>query len=252
MIALNGTKITPTIFPDQTSQVWKLPVELLNYIYKEGVATIQWEFEYEGELMHLAQLKMLLDSYGITVSLFCPYLPYARQDKHISNETTFALRAFAQQLNAMNFSGVQVIDAHSHWWATSLIKNLEDDSPIELIRKAKKEVRASTIVFPDSGAELRYHQYELAPYLVARKVRDQSTGEITDVVLTGDCSNEVILIVDDLADGGRSFIEVAKLAYANGAKECHLYTTHGLYSKGVQVLRDARIKRIFNRKGEVL
>ena len=36
-----------------------------------------------------------------------------------------------------------------------------------------------------------------------------------------------------------------------GANSVSLYTTHGIYSKGIQTLRDSGISRIFNRKGEV-
>ena len=44
----------------------------------------------------------------------------------------------------------------------------------------------------------------------------------------------------------------AKELYKLGALEVQLFTTHGIYSKGVQVLKDAGIVKIFNRKGEVL
>ena len=93
MIKLNGHLVTPTIFPDKTSQVWKIPKSHFNK--KENVIT--WEFENEGEFMHLAQLKVLLDIdyFSSKVVLDMPYLPYARQDKDITNESTFALYPFA-------------------------------------------------------------------------------------------------------------------------------------------------------------
>jgi hypothetical protein len=45
MIKIDGFEIKPTIFPDGTSQVWKIPDELFN---KSGL-TIDWRFEREDE-----------------------------------------------------------------------------------------------------------------------------------------------------------------------------------------------------------
>lgn len=57
MIKLNGLEIKPTIFPDGTSQIWKIKIDsnLDNQL-------IEWEFQHEGELMHVAQLLWLLNS----------------------------------------------------------------------------------------------------------------------------------------------------------------------------------------------
>src|SRR5689334_7783330 len=108
MIKLNGNEITPTIFPDGTSQVWKLypkPKNLVN--------VVEWKFENEAEFLHLAQLKHLIDSFGGKCFLEISYLPYARQDKETSNETTFALNPFSDLLNSLNFEGVSIFDPHS-------------------------------------------------------------------------------------------------------------------------------------------
>jgi ribose-phosphate pyrophosphokinase len=63
--------------------------------------------------------------------------------------------------------------------------------------------------------------------------------------------NKSVLIVDDICDGGRTFIEAAKLLYIEGVNNVYLYVTHGLFTKGIQILYDAGIKRIFTYKGEI-
>jgi len=58
--------------------------------------------------------------------------------------------------------------------------------------------------------------------------------------------------VDDICDGGRTFIESAGLlreAYPEA--DIHLYVSHGIFSKGTDVLFDAGIKTIHTIKGEV-
>jgi len=252
MISLNGVKVAPTMFPDGTSQVWKLPADLLETLYKGYIIEVVWEFESEAEFLHLAQLKTLLDTYSPVIHLDMPYLPYARQDKRVSNDSTFALAAFARLLNALNFTQVTVLDAHNNPRAHA-IENLVDQPPRNLISEAIDISGADTLLFPDQGAETRYSAYELGNYVTAKKIRDQSTGAILRVTLKGSVKGCKVLIIDDICDGGATFKGVAEAALTKkaGALEVHLYVTHGIFSKGLKTLRDSGIKRIFTRKGEM-
>lgn len=244
MIKLNGIAITPMIFPDRTSQVWKLP----EAYFALDKNVILWEFEHEAEFLHVAQLKDLLAGRGV-VYLDLPYLPYARQDKTISNETTFAFSTFAKLLNVLEFDMVHVFDPHNFEFAKAAIKNLVYDvpNPDPLLAELN-----AYIVFPDSGAAHRYDAKNYAHCVICTKDRDPLTGTINGIVIAcGTVEPRPYLIVDDICDGGRTFIEVAKKLYEAGAKEVHLYVSHGIFSKGLGVLRDAGIKRIFTRNGEV-
>jgi ribose-phosphate pyrophosphokinase len=247
MIKLNGLLITPLIFPDKTSQVWKIDE---NYI---GVFNlIEWTFENESELIHVAQLKELIISFyaNAQVSLYLPYLPYARQDKIVSNDATFALTTFANLINSLCFSSVSMVDPHSDK-ALKLINRSIAIDPFDAIMPALVATEAIAC-FPDHGAEARYSsKIGQKNKLVLDKVRDQLTGEITGLSIIGDVQPTRYLIIDDICDGGRTFIEAAKALYAAGALEVNLYITHGIFSKGTQVLRDAGIKRIFTYKGEI-
>jgi ribose-phosphate pyrophosphokinase len=56
------------------------------------------------------------------------------------------------------------------------------------------------------------------------------------------------MICDDIADGGKTFIELAKSL--NGiVKDINLYVSHGIFSKGLKVLHDAGISKIFTKEG---
>lgn len=41
------------------------------------------------------------------------WLPWARQDRHMVNGDSFALKVFANQLNTLNFNKVFLLDPHS-------------------------------------------------------------------------------------------------------------------------------------------
>lgn len=254
MISINGIGFTPTVFPDGTSQMWKLPEKALDVLYKEGVCTIKWDFESEAEFIHLAQLKTLLDTYCPVINLDMPYLPYARQDKRIDNNSTFALHTFAKLLNSLNFNQVTVLDAHNNFRA-NMINGLVDGSPKRHISYAQQTLDVDLLLFPDAGAKLRYEAYSLEmcwpKSVYADKVREQATGLIKGITIVGKVKGKKLLIVDDICDGGMTFILVAKEALAQGAKEVHLYVTHGIFSKGLAPLLESGIKRIFTHKGEV-
>jgi ribose-phosphate pyrophosphokinase len=244
MLKLNGHEVNVTFFPDATSQVWKIDPKF--FMPDDNV--IRWEFANEAEFMQLAQLKNLLDmNYGFNTTLELPYLPYARQDKEIVNEATFAFYTFAELLNTLNFAAVYVYDPHNVDLTNQLIDEVKITMPnvLKICQWAKNAVP----VYPDAGAAKRYGASNRA--LRCEKVREASTGKILGVKVIGKVKPVSYVIIDDICDGGRTFIEVAKKLYEAGAKEVHLYISHGIFSKGLEPLRQAGIKRIFTRNGEV-
>ena len=252
MIYLNGIPVEATFFPDRTSQVWKLPKEQL----EQKSHLVRWEFEQEHELIRLAQLKKLLDVEcpQAGISLDITYLPYARQDKEISNTTTFALHVFADILNSLHFYDIEICDPHSEV-ALNLIKRSRAVYPTEKLEKVINLTEINVFCYPDKGAVKKYsglYKSSLIkfPFIYGEKVRDQLTGYITSYELFGNPSGKNVLIVDDLCDGGATFIILAKELIARGAAEVNLFITHGIFSKGLKGLHESGIKRIFTQMGE--
>lgn len=238
---INDMPVNVTIFPDKTSQVWKLHEPLLNI----GEVTIQWSFVNESEVMHLAQLRDLLRAYGNPlVTLHVDYLPYARQDKRIHNNSTFALRTFARLINAMEFEEVRCFDPHSEV-AGQLIRNFKAFYPTGKILEIFTQTKSTLVCYPDKGAFAKYAPYLDLPWIVGAKVRNQETGEITHYEIgPTSVKGENILIVDDICDGGATFILLAKKLYDAGASDVNLFVSHGIFSKGKDILLAANIKKI--------
>lgn len=253
MISLNGFVIEPTIFPDNTSQVWKIPHNALIYTDNE----ITWEFDKEEELIHLAQLCHLLESRDINVTLYMPYFPYARQDKEVSNENTFAKLTFIRLLNSIpNIKKIISLDVHSN--IGNHLMNLQNINPVAHISKCFETTKSTLLCFPDKGAKDRYSpvlkvMLENTPICSFTKDRDQETGYIKRLFLNElvDVKDQTVLIVDDLCDGGMTFKLTAERLYEIGAKDVHLYVSHGIFSKGLETLRESGINRIFTHQGEV-
>ena len=253
MIKVGEFVVSPTIFPDGTSQVWKIPdLALLT----SGPIIIQWDFENESELVHVAQLATLLDvkSRAAFIELYVPFLPYGRQDKSVDNESTFALETFARLMAASGVDLIRTIDAHNPSFSFSPI-GLLNESAEPYINRAIDQFGANSVCFPDLGASDRYANLcSGLGSIVLRKARNQVSGEITGMeVCESGHEGGKILIVDDICDGGRTFIEAAKLLKeTHNPEQIGLYVTHGIFSRGTQPLRDAGIERLFTHKGEVL
>ena len=76
--------------------------------------------------------------------------------------------------------------------------------------------------------------------LTATKVRNTITGEITGTRLDDpdqSAKGRDCLIVDDICDGGRTFIELAKVIRQQGPARGYLYVTHGIFSNGLGIFQ---------------
>lgn len=255
MITFNGNPVPVTLFPDNTSQVWHLPAEILR---TTNFAHIVWDFQHEGEFMQLAQLKVLLDGYGFKTCLRLPYLPYGRQDKVISNDATFGLHVFLELLDHLKFDEIICVDPHSDYSEKYFAEkgNFKSVYPTKELVKVIDQTKASFFCLPDKGAAVKYSKIykdiigEL--YVVGAKVRDQATGKILSYHIPGNpnLEDENILIIDDICDGGATFVLLADALIAQGAKEVNLFVSHGIFSKGLRPLFEAGIKHVFAKDGE--
>lgn len=249
MITLGNLPINVTLFPDKTSQVWQI-----KNLVPPRIPTfdVQWKFESEAEFLHLAQLKDLLDSCPSSrKKLTISYLPYARQDKPISNNSTFALHTFAKLLNTLNFDEVVIVDPHSEI-ALNLIQNSKAVYPTKIVENLIKKEKIDVICFPDKGAQTKYEKLYKFSNFSGQKVRNQLTGQIEKYTINGNVKKTNVLVVDDLCDGGATFILLAKELYNQGANSVSLFVTHGLFTKGVEILWEARIDKIFTIDSEFI
>jgi ribose-phosphate pyrophosphokinase len=241
--------IKPTLFPDGTSQVWKLPSEFLTL----SSVLIEWKFQSEREIIDLYSLVELLGP-SVTKVLEVPFLPFARQDKIVSNDTTFNLKIFATLINNLNFSEVRTVDAHNPIACKLYIKHFVNYEPTAWQMATIKECKPDFLMFPDTGAKERYlHKMNVdIPIILCEKIRDQATGKVTSViphflnyVTLKDNAN--VLIIDDICDGGATFIDAAKALHdLNSTTKVNLFVTHGIFSKGKDHLLKNGINEIYN------
>jgi ribose-phosphate pyrophosphokinase len=242
--------VTPTLFPDGTSQVWQLPLERFN----TTPITIVWHFEQEAELIWVNQLIRLLNANQLSIAeLFMPYLPYGRQDKAVSNTSTFAKEIFLDMLFTQGIGKLSTIDAHSD------DARIVSYSPAKFIEMAITAFKPDVLVFPDASAQSRYAKVintNKIDCVVLNKLRDQTTGLITQLALDLEKTSPPLLnansphslnmlIIDDICDGGATFVQAALFLKSQFACNIGLYVTHGIFSKGMDHLIASGIAQFY-------
>ena len=170
------------------------------------------------------------------IRLICPYVPYARQDRVALAGEALSIRVFADLINAQGYDEVEIWDPHSNVTA-ALLDRVCIVHACEFVQQI--DLNDCVVLAPDHGAAKRAYacaQTLHAPFAIAQKHRDVQTGDITHTSVSDSLPQSAnVLIVDDICDGGRTFIELAKVLKNQTSGRIHLYVTHGIFSKGFRV-----------------
>lgn len=193
----------------------------------------------------------------IRITLFMPYLPYARQDRRMVANDAFTLKVYANQLNALELDSVLVFDAHSDV-GPGLIENCVNIPQNRLLQVNPWHYGLTAgddivIVSPDAGALKKIHGIQkVIPNIglvVLDKERNVETGEIVGMRIVDSTLQSLedrrCVIFDDICDGGMTFIGAATALKKAGAKSVELVVTHGIFSKGYDHLLQNGVDKIY-------
>lgn len=176
------------------------------------------------------------------ISLAMPYLPYARQDRVCNVGEALSLDVFAALINSQNFHKVYMLDVHSEVGA-ALIKKSVNISNQLLVANTIDCIDSPNLVLvsPDSGANKKMNKLSEAlgdiPVVKCDKKRKLSDGSLSGFeVFAEDLEGKDCLIVDDICDGGRTFIGIAAALKAKNAGKLYLCVSHGIFSSTVESL----------------
>lgn len=240
----------PTSFPEIEYNLFQFSggewhIKLNNSIdYKStGIAVITTRIRNGDDIIKLMLAKDALKLKGIKhFELIMPYIPYARQDRKCYEGESFSLKVFTNLINSLNFDKVITIDSHSDV-APALLNNCTNLSNLEYIKNTiladfnEKPI----LISPDAGSNKKCNKLsvELEMDLVkCDKVRDVKTGELSGFeVFSDNLFGKECLIVDDICDGGGTFVGLAQELKRKNAGKLHLFTTHGIYSKGFEIFK---------------
>ena len=267
------------VYPEKSDIKWKLSkfpdgqqnvtIETKEYLLNKYTGCYE-DIKITSRLNNWLDLELIicavksLQSLGHKmIHLYTPYIIGARSDRKFSEGGNNYLKdVICPILNSLELESITCIDPHSHVLEACL-KRFRKESNIKLIElalndgilgqgKVKKEgginwINENILVSPDAGASHKI--YKLAEQIgykgdviTCSKERDEN-GKLTKTVVPttyNQLANKDIIILDDICDGGNTFINIAKeiSKFMDDDAKLYLIVTHGIFSKGFNELAD--------------
>jgi ribose-phosphate pyrophosphokinase len=241
-----GSNITTTV------RQWKFPggevgIDINNLSQVDGMyatrvyvaAQLQNSDDVMALLMATDALRMEFPLAKFMLDL--PYIPYARQDRVCNAGEALSIKVFGRLINSLKYDMVQVTDPHSPV-SLACIDNVTVRDQYSVFGDIKLSFNDVTIVAPDQGATKKCEEFAkkvgAAGVITCSKTRNLADGKIIGMTVDGpgDMSHLNLLVLDDICDGGRTFIELALLLKPRNPKSLELAVTHGIFSKGVNIV----------------
>lgn len=217
-------------------------------ILKEGDLHIKIRGNSYEDLFAIASIKEAWDTENMLnkrrtsiLTIYC--LIGQRSDRRFYEKESFDLKVITRFINSLKFDKVEILQPHSSI-SLALINNSVELKSFEFVKKAYTLIGEPILVSPDAGAYKTTH--EIAKKLNANLIPSNKVrvnGEPI-VKIQGDVRGKECLIVDDLADGGRTFKLLAEELKKQGAVKVFLYVTHGQFNYGFDELKQ-EISHIF-------
>lgn len=175
------------------------------------------------------------------IDLFIPYFPAARQDRVMIKGEPLSVKVYADIINGLQLNKVFVFDAHSEV-TPALVNNCEVIPNYTFIKEVLKVIGENVkLISPDGGALKKI--YKVSEFLggidvvECSKSRDVKTGKLSGFKVYEDDLNGIdCLIVDDICDGGGTFVGLAEELKKKNAGKLYLAVSHGIFNKGFEVL----------------
>lgn len=180
-------------------------------------------------------------------TLILPYVPGARQDRvNPTGDVLWTAASVATMIDDRRFKQVLILDPHSEVISRRIYNSVEYPLTEVGHRLVDVHVRADKpdwegIIVPDKGAKARAQLFAKTlglPIFYGGKTRDESTGRLSGFTLESLPVEGHYLVVDDICDGGGTFVGLADKIREQGST-ADLYVTHGIFSKGTSELLKA-------------
>ncbi len=175
------------------------------------------------------------------IDLFIPYFPAARQDRVMIPGEPLSVKVYADIINTMQLNKVFVFDSHSEV-TPALLNNSSVIPNYTFIKEVLNRIGENVkLISPDGGALKKI--YKVSEFLggidvvECSKSRDVKTGKLSGFkVFEEDLQGMDCLIVDDICDGGGTFVGLAEELKKKNAGKLYLAVSHGIFNKGFEVL----------------
>ena len=203
---------------------------------------------------NLMELLLCIDalkrSSAKNITAVIPYFGYARQDRKVVPRTSISAKLVSNLITNAGADRVVTVDLHAgqiQGFFDIPVDNLFA-TPI-FAKHIKKKIKSNNIicVAPDVGGVERARALgkKLDVGLAIVDKRRPSPGKSQVMNVIGNVKNKVCILTDDIIDSGGTIVNAADALMKRGAKEVHVYATHGVFSgEAVKKIKNSVIKKL--------
>jgi len=203
---------------------------------------------------NLMELLLCIDalkrSSAKNITAVIPYFGYARQDRKIVPRTSISAKLVSNLITKAGADRIVTVDLHAgqiQGFFDIPVDNLFS-TPI-FSRHIKKKIKSKNLicVAPDVGGVERTRALgrKLDVGLAIIDKRRPSPGKSQVMNVIGNVKGKTCIIVDDIIDSGGTIVNAANALIKRGAKDVHVYVTHGVLSgEAVEKIKKSKIKNL--------
>ena len=203
---------------------------------------------------NLMELLLCIDalrrSSAKNITAVIPYFGYARQDRKVVPRTSISAKLVSNLITNAGADRVVTVDLHAgqiQGFFDIPVDNLFA-TPI-FAKHIKKKIKTKNIicVAPDVGGVERARALgkKLDVGLAIVDKRRPSPGKSQVMNVIGNVKNKICILTDDIIDSGGTIVNAADALVKRGAKEVHVYATHGVFSgDAVKKIKNSKIKNL--------
>ena len=203
---------------------------------------------------NLMELLLCIDalkrSSAKNITAVIPYFGYARQDRKVVPRTSISAKLVSNLITNSGADRVVTLDLHSgqiQGFFDIPVDNLFA-TPI-FARHIKRKIKTKNMicVAPDVGGTARARALGkmLNVGLAIVDKRRPAPGKSVVMNVIGNVKDKTCIIVDDIIDSGGTIVNAAKILKQQGARDVHVYVSHGVLSgDAVEKIRKSQIKNL--------
>ena len=203
---------------------------------------------------NLMELLLCIDalkrSSAKNITAVIPYFGYARQDRKVAPRTSISAKLVSNLITKAGADRVVTVDLHAgqiQGFFDLPVDNLFA-TPI-FSRHVKKKIKGKNLicVSPDVGGVERTRalarKLDIGIAIIDKRRSSPGKSQVMNVI--GNVNNKTCIIIDDIIDSGGTIVNAAEALINRGAKEVHVYITHGVLSgESVEKIKKSRIKNL--------
>lgn len=170
------------------------------------------------------------------VTAVIPVYPYARQDKKDKSRAPISAKLIANMLSVAGADHIITMDLHAsqiQGFFDIPVDNLfAEPAVVKWIMDNIPDWKNAIIVSPDAGGAKRVTSIAdrlNVDFALIHKERVRA-NEVQSMVLVGDVTNRIAILVDDMADTCGTFVLAAQKLQEAGATKVYAICTHGIFS----------------------